>query len=158
MACSLQTKIDRKQNNAVEEITSIIQRGTTASVTNDRTVWIIKQNDLMYPRQPWVNETYKFGKASLRQGPLVRFKGWYGTAIIIIIMIIIIIIWWYLWCHHYGKPLREFTRFVWWMLTKRRVAVNPDQVNQLGLRVRRKRLLTFASTIAIYYLPHSYSI
>jgi len=37
-----------------------------------------------------------------------------------------------------ARPLREFTRFILWMQTERRVAAQPsDQANQLGLWVHR---------------------
>ena len=33
----------------------------------------------------------------------------------------------YLWrCHHRSEPLQEFTRFIWWMRTERRMAANPQ--------------------------------
>ena len=40
-----------------------------------------------------------------------------------------------------AKPLREITRFIWWMQTQRRGGRQPsDQANRLGLRVRQKEM------------------
>jgi len=48
-----------------------------------------------------------------------------------------------------AKPLREFTRFIWWMQTKRRGGRQPsDQANRLGLWVRQKEM---AATIRIHH-------
>ena len=45
-----------------------------------------------------------------------------------------------------AKPLREFTRFIWWMQTPRQGGRQPpDQANWLGLWVRRK-----AATVHIH--------
>ena len=53
-----------------------------------------------------------------------------------------------------AKPLREFTRFIWWMQTQRRGGRQPsDQANRLTLRVHQKeRQLPCTSTIAILLL------
>ena len=46
-----------------------------------------------------------------------------------------------------AKPLREFTRFIWWMQTQRQGCRQPpDQANWLGLWVRRK-----AATVHIHH-------
>ena len=53
-----------------------------------------------------------------------------------------------------AKPLREFTRFTWWMQTKRRGGRQPsDQANRLGLSVcQNKWQLPSTFTIAILLL------
>jgi len=46
-----------------------------------------------------------------------------------------------------AKPLREFTRFIWWMQTRNRGGCQfSDQANRLRLRVRRKEM---AATVHI---------
>ena len=61
----------------------------------------------------------------------------------------------YLWrCHHGVAPLREFTRFIWWMQTERQVAANP-QTKPIDLGCESAgigSLLSSASTIAILLL------
>ena len=48
--------------------------------------------------------------------------------------------------------LREFTRFIWWMQTERRVAANPQtKPTDLGCESADKWLLPSTSTIAICY-------
>jgi len=48
-----------------------------------------------------------------------------------------------------AKPLREFTRFIWWMQTQRRGGRQPsDQANRLRLRVRQKEM---AATVHIHH-------
>ena len=48
--------------------------------------------------------------------------------------------------------LREFTRFIWWMQTERRVAANPQtKQTDLGCESADKWLLPSTSTIAICY-------
>jgi len=48
-----------------------------------------------------------------------------------------------------AKPLREFTRFIWWMKTQRRGGRQPsDQANRLGLWVRQKQM---AATVHIHH-------
>jgi len=48
-----------------------------------------------------------------------------------------------------AQPLREFTRFIWWMQTQRRGGRQPtDQANRLGLRVRQKEM---AATVHIHH-------
>jgi len=48
-----------------------------------------------------------------------------------------------------AKPLREFTRFIWWMQTQRRGGRQPsDQANWLRLWVRQKEM---AATVRIHY-------
>ena len=48
-----------------------------------------------------------------------------------------------------AKPQREFTRFIWWIQTKRRGGRQPsDQANRLGLRVRQKDI---APTVHIHH-------
>jgi len=49
------------------------------------------------------------------------------------------------------QSLLEFTRFIWWMQTERRVAANPQtKPTDLGCE-SADRLLPSADTIAIYY-------
>jgi len=38
-------------------------------------------------------------------------------------MVVVVLVWC---CYHGSEPLREFTRFIWWMQTERRVATNPQ--------------------------------
>jgi len=48
--------------------------------------------------------------------------------------------------------LREFTRFIWWMQTERRVAANPQtKPTDLGCESANKWMLPSTSTIAICY-------
>ena len=48
-----------------------------------------------------------------------------------------------------AKPLREFTRFIWWMQTQRRGGRQPsDQANRLGMWVRQKEM---AATVHIHH-------
>ena len=48
-----------------------------------------------------------------------------------------------------AKPLREFTRFIWWMQTQRRGGRQPsDQANRLLLRVCHKEM---AATVHIHH-------
>ena len=48
-----------------------------------------------------------------------------------------------------AKPLREFTRFIWWMQTQRRGGCQlSDQANWLRLRVRQKEM---AATVHIHH-------
>ena len=48
-----------------------------------------------------------------------------------------------------AKPLREFTRFIWWMQTQRRGGRQPsDQANRLGLWVRQKEM---TATVRIHH-------
>ena len=48
--------------------------------------------------------------------------------------------------------LREFTRFIWWMQTERRVAANPQtKTTDLGYKSADKWLLPSTSIIAICY-------
>jgi len=48
-----------------------------------------------------------------------------------------------------AKPLREFTRFIWWMQTQRRGGSQPsDQANRLGLWVRQKEM---AATVHVHH-------
>jgi len=52
-----------------------------------------------------------------------------------------------------ARPLREFTRFIWWMETQRRSGRQPsDQANRLGLRVRQKEMT------AIVHIHHRHFI
>ena len=52
-----------------------------------------------------------------------------------------------------AQPLREFTRFIWWMQTHRRGGRQPsDQANRLGLRVRQKKMA------AIVHIHHRHFI
>jgi len=55
--------------------------------------------------------------------------------------------------------LREFSRFIWWMQTERRVASNPQtKPSDLGCESANKWLLPSTSSIAIcyYYSPQSW--
>ena len=48
-----------------------------------------------------------------------------------------------------AKPLREFSRFIWWMQTQRRGGrQRSDQANRLGLRVHQKEM---AATVHIHH-------
>jgi len=58
---------------------------------------------------------------------------------------------WCLWCCHHGKPLWQFTKFIWWMQTETQVATNPQtKSTNLGYE-STGWLLPSTSTIAIYY-------
>ena len=60
-------------------------------------------------------------------------------------------------CHHGADPLREFTRFTWWIQTLRQMAANPQtKPNNLGCE-SAGRLLPSTSTIAIIIIqPESW--
>jgi len=50
-----------------------------------------------------------------------------------------------------ARPLREFTRFIWWMQTERQMAAKP-QTKPADLACESAtRLLPSTSTITIYY-------
>ena len=65
----------------------------------------------------------------------------------------------YLWCCCHGsEPLREFTRFTWWMQTQRQMAANPQtRPNNLGCE-SASGLLPSTPTITIFIitLPESW--
>ena len=50
------------------------------------------------------------------------------------------------------QSLHEFTRFIWWMQTERRLAANPQtKLTDLGCESAKNWLLPFAVSITIYY-------
>ena len=80
------------------------------------------------------------------------FSHW---TVIMHVQLIIIIQWQCLWCCPQSWPwlLREFTRFIWWMQTERRVAANPQtKPTDLDCESADKRLLPSTSYITILLL------
>jgi len=75
----------------------------------------------------------------------------HNRCIIIIIIIIVITTTIFMVLSSWPKSLREFTRFIWWMQTERRVAANPQiKPVDLGWVHRNENLqLPSTSTIAI---------
>ena len=78
--------------------------------------------------------------------------------IIIIIIIIIIAMAMFMLLSSWPKSLREFTRFIWWMQTERRVAANPQtKPVDLGCESAENWQLSSTSTIVIVIITQPVS-
>jgi len=77
---------------------------------------------------------------------------------LITIIIIIITMTMFMVLSSWPKSVREFTRFIWWMLTEHRVAANPQtKPVDLGCEFTKNRLLQSTSTVTIVIITQSVS-